>query len=77
MEWSRSFNISLQISWPSLIKIVSGLEKPEPILRGREENPNEGSDDDTGCIDEREPSNIDDINTSDSANEHLCVVFRD
>ena len=68
-EWSRSFNDILQISWPFLSKIVSGLKKPEPILRSRQEAPNEGSsDDDTGCVDEREPSNVHDIKAWDSAN---------
>ena len=63
VEWSRSFNDILQISWPFLGKLVSGLKRPEPILRrGREEDPIEGSDDETGYIDEREPSNVDDIN---------------
>ena len=77
VEWSRSFNDILQISWPFLSKIDSGLEKPEPILRrSREEDPIEGSDYDTGNIDEREPSNVDDINAWDSANEHLLSVLR-
>ena len=31
VEWSRSFNDILQICWPFLSKIVSELEKPEPI----------------------------------------------
>ena len=77
VEWSRSFNDILQISWPFLSKIVSGLKKPELILRGsREEDPIEGSDDETGHIDEREPSNIDDMNAWGSANEHLFGVLR-
>ena len=77
VEWSRSFNDILQISWPFLSKIVSGLKKTEPILRrSREEDPMEGSDDETGHIDEREPSNIDDMNAWDSANEHLFSVLR-
>ena len=62
VEWSRSFNDIVQISWPFLSKIISGLEKPKPILRSREEDPNEGSDNNTGCIDKREHSNVDDIN---------------
>ena len=57
VEWSRSFNDIPQISWPFLSKVVSALKKTEPILRSWEEDPNKGSDDDTGCIDEREPSN--------------------
>ena len=77
VEWSRSFNDILKISWPFLGKIVSGLKKPEPILRrSREEDPIEGSNDETGYVDEREPSNIDDINAWDSANELLFSVLR-
>ena len=57
----RSFNDILPIFWLLLSKTVSGLKKTKPILRSREEDPIEGSDDDTGYIDEREPSNVDDI----------------
>ena len=63
VEWLRSFNDILKISWPFLSKIVPRLEKPEPILRSREEDPNDNSDDGIGCIDEREPSNVDGIKT--------------
>ena len=59
-----------------LSKIVSGLEKPKPVLRSREEDTIEGSDDETRYIDEREPSNVVDIKTWDSANEHLFGVLR-
>ena len=45
VEWSRSFNDILQISWPFLRKIVSGLKKSEPVLRSREEDPIEGNND--------------------------------
>ena len=38
VEWSRSFNDILQTSWSFLSKIVSGLEKPNPIPRSREED---------------------------------------
>ena len=77
MEWSRSFNDILQISCHFLSKIVSGLKKIEPILRrSREEDPIEGSDNDTGNINEREPSNIDDIKAWGSTNEHLFSVLR-
>ena len=76
MEWSRSFNDTLQISWSFLSKIVSRLEKLETILRSREEDPNEGSDNDTGNIDEREPSNVDDITAWDSANEYMFSVLK-
>ena len=50
------------------------MEKPELVLRSREEFPIEGSDDDMGYIDEREPSNIDDIKAWGSANELLSVL---
>ena len=51
VEWSRSFNDILQISWPFLGKIVSGLKKTEHVLRrSREEDPIEGSDDETGVL---------------------------
>ena len=53
VEWSRSFNDILQIPWPFLRNIVSGLQQSEPILRCRKEYTNEGSDYDTGYIDER------------------------
>ena len=76
VEWSRSFNDILQIFWPFLSKIVSGLKKPEPLLRRRKEDPNEGSDDDMGYIDERESPNVDGINAWDSADEHLLTVLR-
>ena len=76
MEWSRSFNDILQISWPFLSKIVSGLEKPKPIPKSREEDTIEGSDDGTGYIGEREPSNVEYIKAWDSANEHLFNVLR-
>ena len=55
--WSGLGHLTIfQISWPFLSKIVSGLEKPEPILRSMEENPIESSDYDTGNIDKRELS---------------------
>ena len=66
----------LQISWPFLSNIVSGLKELEPILSSREEDPIEGSDDDTGNIDERKPSNVDDIQGWDSANDHLFSALR-
>ena len=75
VKWSRSFNDILQISWLFLSKIVSGLEKPKPIPRSGEEDTIEGSDDETGYIDEREPSNVDHIKAWDSANEHLFSVL--
>ena len=51
VEWSRSLYDILQISWPFLDKRVSGLKKPEPILRrSREEDPIEGSGYETGIL---------------------------
>ena len=76
MEWSRSFNDILEIFWPFLSKIIFGLGKAKSKLRSREEDPIEGSDYDTGNIDKREPSNVDDIKTWDSANGHLFSVLR-
>ena len=64
VEWLRSFNDMLQISWPFLNKIVSGLEKPQPIPRSREEVTVEGSDDETEYIDERLRLGIQQMNTS-------------
>ena len=58
MEGTRSFNDILKKSSTFL---VCGLKKPEPILRNREEDPIEGRDNYKGHIDEREPSNVDDI----------------
>ena len=76
VEQSRPSNGILQISWPFLCNIVSGLEKPEPILRSKEEYPIEGSGYDTGYIDDREPSKVDDIKAWDSMSEHLLGVLR-
>ena len=76
VEWSRSFNDILQISWLFLRKIVSGLEKPKPILRSREEDPIESSDYDTGDIDERELSNVDDMTLRLGIQQtSTCLVF--
>ena len=50
VEWSRSFDDIMQISWPFLCKIVSGLEKPEPILRSTAEDPTGGRDNDDTAI---------------------------
>ena len=76
MKWNRSFNDILQMYCPFLSKLVSVFEQTEPILRNRElKDPIDGSDNGTGNIDEREPSNIDDIKTWDSANEHLFIIL--
>ena len=56
--------------------MVSGLKKTKPMPRRRDENLIEGSDDETGYIDEREPFNVDDIKAWDSANEHLLRGLR-
>ena len=76
VEWFRSFNDILQISWLFLRKIVSGREKPKAIPRSKEEDTIEGSDDEKGYIDDCEPFNVDDIKAWDSANEHLFSVLR-
>ena len=76
VKWSRSLNDILQISWPFLSKIVSGLVKPEPILRNRVQDHTDGSDNDTGNIDKREPSNVDDIKAWGSVHENLFSVSR-
>ena len=51
-------------------------EKTEPILRSRNDGPIEGSDNDTGNVDELEHSNIDNIKAWDSANEHMLSILR-
>ena len=61
VEWTKSFNDILQISWPFLSKIISGLKKLEPLLKSREENFIEGSYNGMGNIGEHEPSNVDGI----------------
>ena len=76
VEWSTSFDDILQISWDFRSEIVSGLEKPDPIPRSREEDPIEGSEDETEYIDEHKPSNVDDIKAWNSANEHIFSVLR-
>ena len=45
-------------------------------MRSREEDLNEGRDNDTGYIDECEPSNVDDIKVWGPANERLFSVLR-
>ena len=74
VEWFRSFNDILQISWPFLSKIVSGLEKPKPISKSGEEGTIDGSDEETGYIDEREPSNVDDIRLG-IQQTNTCLVY--
>ena len=76
VELTRPFNDILLISWPFQSKIVSRLEKSEAILRSREGDPIEGSDNDTANSDERGPSNVNDTKAWDSANEHLFSILR-
>ena len=84
VEWTRSFNDILQIILPFLNKIVSGLERPEPIPResreGGEENASDIDDNDSNPSEvsaavsrnlDEEPSNSDDIEAWDTANQHL------
>ena len=50
VEWTRSFNDILQITWPFLSKMVSVLERSEPIPRenkGGEENASDIDDNDS------------------------------
>ena len=86
--WTRSFKDILEITWPFLNKIVSGLEKPKPIPRKNRvgaENASDIDDNDSnpgevsavGFRDSDEkPSNNDDIEAWDTANEHLFSVLR-
>ena len=89
VEWTRSFNDILQIAWPFLSKIMSGLERPEPIPRedrGREENTSDFDINGSNSSDEvsvdvshnsdEEPNNSDDIEAWDTANERLFSVLR-
>ena len=88
VEWTRSLNDILQITWPFLSKIVSGLERPKPIPReniGGEENASDIEDNDSNSSEvsaagsrnsDGEPSNRDDIEACDTANEHLFSVLR-
>ena len=88
VEWTRLFNDILQTTWPFLSKKVSGLEGPESIPRdniggednasdidGNDSNPSEVSAVGSRNSDE-EPSNIDDIEAWNTANEHLFSVLR-
>ena len=71
-----------------LCKIVSGLERPEPIpkeSRGGEGNASETDDNDINSSEvsadgprnsDKEPSNSDDIEAWDTANDHLFSVLR-
>ena len=87
VEWTRLFNNILQITWPFVSKIVYGLERPEPIPReniGGEENASDidGNDSNPGEVSavgsrnsNEEPSNSDDIDAWNTANEHLFSVL--
>ena len=87
LEWTRSFNDILQTTWPFLSKIVSGLKRPEPISReniGGEETARDIDDNDYSNPSEvsavgspnsdEQPSNSDNIEAWDTANEHLLRV---
>ena len=85
---TRSFNDILQITWPFLSKIVSGLKRPEPVPRenrGGEENSSGVDDNDSNPSEvsavgsrnsDEEPSISNDIEAWDTANEHLFSVLR-
>ena len=88
VEWTRSFNDILQITWPFLSKLVPECERPEPIpsknIRG-EENASDINDNDSNPSEvnafgsrnsDEEPSNSDDIEAWDTANEHLFSILR-
>ena len=73
VEWTRSYNGVLQIPWPFLSKIISGLERREPIPRGsrkgeknssdfddKDSNPSNVRGHNSGSLNE-EPHNGDDI----------------
>ena len=44
VQWTRSFNDILQMTWPYLSKIVSRLDKPESIPRENKEEEKSTSD---------------------------------
>ena len=82
----RSLNDILQIAWPYLSKITSGLERPETFLTGNREgkeklvifyyncsNPCDVSGHDSGSLKE-EPLNSDDLKAWDSANS-ISLAF--
>ena len=86
VEWTKSFNGILQITWPFLSKNVS--ERPNLIPRENREgeekasdiddkdsNPSEVSTDGSRSSDEG-PSSSDDIEAWDTANGHLFSVLR-
>ena len=73
VRWTRLFNDILQLSWPFLGKIVSGHERPEPVLRGsskgkgnmidfdvHDSNPSDVSGHDSDSMNDK-PQNGDDI----------------
>ena len=51
----NGLGLLMMISWPSLIKIVSGFERPEPILRG-----SKGGEGNTSDLDDNDynPSDV-------------------
>ena len=88
VEWAKLSNDILQITCLFLSKIISGLERPEPIPsenREGEENTSDFNDNDSnpsGVSADRsrnlddEPSNSDDIKAWYTGNEHLFSVLR-
>ena len=88
VEWTKSFNTILQITWRFLSKIAPGLERPEPIPRENREGEESTSDfDDSdsnpsevsayGSSNSNEDSNnSDDIEAWNTANEHSFGVLR-
>ena len=79
VEWARSFHDFIQISWRFLRKGSVWTKKTEPTLKsGSKEmdDPIEGSDYDTGNINELESSNVDDMKALDSTNDQLFSVVR-
>ena len=86
-EWTRFFNDILQMTWSFLSKLVSRLERPEPIPRensGGEGNASDADDNDSNPSEvnadgsrnsDEEPSSNGDIEAWDTANEHLFSML--
>ena len=86
VEWTRSLNYILQIAWPYLNKIISEIQRPEPILRGSREgkvnsydfddgfNPSDVRRHDSGSLND-EPQNSDYIKAWYLVNERLFSVY--
>ena len=88
VEETRSFNDILQMTWPFLSKMVSGLERPESIpresIKGVENtsdlDDNESSPGEVSAHGSRNsykgPHNRDDVKTLDTANETIFSILR-